>query len=44
MTWDGRAANGVLVRARTYRVTLIACTENGTPRSAVIYDRSLTVR
>ncbi|MGY1498342.1 FlgD immunoglobulin-like domain containing protein [Streptomyces sp. QTS52] len=44
VTWDGRAANGALVRAGTYRVTLIARTANGTPRNAVIYDRPLTVR
>ncbi|UIX33602.1 FlgD immunoglobulin-like domain containing protein [Streptomyces sp. GQFP] len=43
-TWDGRAANGTLVRAGTYRVKLTARTANGTPRNAVIYDKSLAVR
>ncbi|WP_405537070.1 hypothetical protein OG787_29225 [Streptomyces sp. NBC_00075] len=44
VTWDGRAANGALVRAGTYRVTLTARTANGTPRNAVIYDKPLAVR
>jgi len=42
--WDGRAANGALVRTGTYRVKLTARTANGTPRNAVIYDKPLVVR
>ncbi|WP_157968653.1 FlgD immunoglobulin-like domain containing protein [Streptomyces geranii] len=44
VTWDGRTANGALVRAGTYRVTLTARTANGTPRNAVVHDKPLTVR
>ncbi len=43
-TWDGRNANGALVRAGTYRVTLIARTANGTPKNTVIHAKPLTVR